>query len=682
MNVHIVSSEVPGERERILPRLARLLASATGWTAGPQWSDSADLNYALPYLEARRWPANRQYAAYFTHREDDVRAKVQWWGEQAENAALRITSAQQYVPELAAHGPTCVIAPPLDRDFFSPRERPANTLARVGVSGFSYAAKGTQRKGEHLLREALKTNVAKLFDWTAIGRGWAPLKTKQIEHSDLPAWYASLDLYVCSSLIEGVPYGPLEALACGVPVVIPRGVGLLDELPNMLGIFRYERGNIASMCEALTCAEAEVQHGHPCIDRDALRAATERFTEESWINGHMEAFATLEVPAPGLARELAAAGITAAAPLDVPAVRGAVPSAAGIFIVAYGTPARRCAEKLIASIRLHMPGIPVAVASERPLEGADVQISHPDADLGGRTAKTKMYELAPAEWERVLYLDADIELTASISFLFDALVAGWEMVCTKDVDGYDLVHSLFRRDSREHELGWAALGSDRALQLAGGVVAFRRTENTERFFAAWYEEWHRLARRDQGALIRAMYAHPVRLLVLGNEWNSFAGIFKGQSAGILHHRGGPARRVHRWDQGRLDDPTAWNGDGALRAGIKPSHAERAAALRARTAAGATRIGVNRYRLEDGMERQCPACTSNNGACPDHPLPQGIVVSGERPAQRPVYVRQRASTGVAGIKGVDDSELINPSDLKLGRRASDKQRKTLAGNKAR
>lgn len=229
----------------------------------------------------------------------------------------------------------------------------------------------------------------------------------------------------------------------------------------------------------------------------------------------------------------------------------------GIYVVAYGDPARRCAERLIESVHRYMPGVPVAVASDSALEAADVSIVHADLDLGGRSVKTLMWDLAPAEWQQVLYLDADTELVADISFLFDALSAGWEMVITKDIDQYDCIHSLWRRDSEEHRLGWDALGSDCALQLAGGVVAFRRTPATRRFLQRWHEEWKVLARRDQGALLRAIYAQPVRMLVLGSEWNSFVGLCNKETACILHHRGGPARRVAGWREGRLDDRHQW-----------------------------------------------------------------------------------------------------------------------------
>jgi hypothetical protein len=228
----------------------------------------------------------------------------------------------------------------------------------------------------------------------------------------------------------------------------------------------------------------------------------------------------------------------------------------GIYVVAYGEPARRCARTLIASVREHMPDVPVAVASDTVLDEADIPIVSADLDLGGRAVKTMMWSVAPP-WKQVLYLDADTELVAPVYFLFDALDAGWEMVISKDINNYDCIHSLWRRDTEELHLGKEAIGSDCALQLAGGVMAWRRTRPIKRFLETWHEEWQRLARRDQGALLRAIYAHPVRVLVLGSEWNSFTGLFEGVTAGILHHRGGPARRAVGWREGRLDDRKRW-----------------------------------------------------------------------------------------------------------------------------
>ena len=63
MRVHIVCS-FP-EIDRVLPRLARSLADATGWPVGAVADPTADLNYYFPYLEVRQGSPIGRSAALF-----------------------------------------------------------------------------------------------------------------------------------------------------------------------------------------------------------------------------------------------------------------------------------------------------------------------------------------------------------------------------------------------------------------------------------------------------------------------------------------------------------------------------------------------------------------------------------------------------------------------------------------
>jgi hypothetical protein len=122
----------------------------------------------------------------------------------------------------------------------------------------------------------------------------------------------------------------------------------------------------------------------------------------------------------------------------------------------------------------------------------------------------------------------------------------------------DTMHS-FRRKNNALELDETAkqIRTLHTLQYNGGVWAFGRNARVARFFKRWQKEWERHAQRDQAALIRAMYTEPLKVYVLGNEWNTFPRYTKGiTTAGLFHYPG----RARRWSgvvRGRIDSASAW-----------------------------------------------------------------------------------------------------------------------------
>jgi hypothetical protein len=229
----------------------------------------------------------------------------------------------------------------------------------------------------------------------------------------------------------------------------------------------------------------------------------------------------------------------------------------GIYCVAFGAPARACALRLMESAKRHMPDVPIALCAAQRIGPEDVLIVQPDSDVGGRRAKLRAYDLAPAEWQSILYLDADTEIVAPVYQLFDWAEDGWELVICRDVG--ETLHS-FRRKNNLDELRQveAAVGTLYALQFNGGVWALRRCPAAETFMRRWRDEWEIHAQRDQGALIRALHAHPLRVLVLGMEWNTFVPQAAGiKTAGIMHYPGDARRWVGKLP-GRIDSPEAWS----------------------------------------------------------------------------------------------------------------------------
>jgi len=122
----------------------------------------------------------------------------------------------------------------------------------------------------------------------------------------------------------------------------------------------------------------------------------------------------------------------------------------------------------------------------------------------------------------------------------------------------DTLHA-FRRANNLRELDETAnqVYTLHTLQYNGGVWAFGRSDRIKRFFDRWQAEWEKHAQRDQGALIRAMYQEPLRVYLLGNQWNYFEKYSKGLECAGLKHYPGRARRWKGLIPGRIDSPVAW-----------------------------------------------------------------------------------------------------------------------------
>lgn len=233
------------------------------------------LNYFFPYhcFEDVDGPT----AVLFSHDAGNHR-----WPIAARETDLRIAWTDLYAEPLSEYGPTRRILPGIDQESFAPnghRVQGEPGSAIIGVVGLVY---GDGRKGEDLWAR-LVAEKGETWKLRAAGEGWAG-GSRRVPYGEMPEFLRSLSVFLCCSRIEGVPYPPLEALACGVNVVIPRGVGLLDELPEIDGIHRFEAGDYGDMVRAIEAALATK------ADPEQLRASVARYTWDAWVEGHILAF--------------------------------------------------------------------------------------------------------------------------------------------------------------------------------------------------------------------------------------------------------------------------------------------------------------------------------------------------------------------------------------------------------
>jgi glycosyltransferase involved in cell wall biosynthesis len=184
----------------------------------------------------------------------------------------------------AEHGPTVVPPLPVELDHFTLKHEPPGDPPVVGFSGYGYRS---GRKGSGLA-EMLVKRFGDRCRFQASGRKW-PCPTKKYRWKDMPGFFRALDVYVCTALIEGGPMTTLEALATGIPVVVPDDVGIHPELPEVAGIRRYRTGDADDLARAL---DGALTMGGE-VDREALRAAVGPHSVEAWCEGNRSAFSRL-----------------------------------------------------------------------------------------------------------------------------------------------------------------------------------------------------------------------------------------------------------------------------------------------------------------------------------------------------------------------------------------------------
>jgi Nucleotide-diphospho-sugar transferase len=138
-------------------------------------------------------------------------------------------------------------------------------------------------------------------------------------------------------------------------------------------------------------------------------------------------------------------------------------------------------------------------------------------------------------------------------------VDGWEMVFCTNPAQYVIAREMIRPDNEDEcKETFNSVGTDEFLQYNGGVFSFRRNERTARVFRDWHDEWMRWAKRDQAALDRALYAHPLRVYTLNGVWNCITRYpdVRPEDAVILHYPM-QARSWRGMINGRLDSSEAW-----------------------------------------------------------------------------------------------------------------------------
>jgi len=190
----------------------------------------------------------------------------------------------------------------------------------------------------------------------------------------------------------------------------------------------------------------------------------------------------------------------------------------GAVWVAFGENAEREATESMASFRKHHR-LPTQCLTE----------------IGSGKIPSGLSVVQQAHWAKIcvdrwspyshtLMLDADTRIEGNLSVGFKILRAGWDLVMVPSKPTSDRPGAvLWNLSEAERQETLQELGTWRHLMYNTGVMYFRKTAQVSALFEAWRKEWLRYKQQDQGAFLRALVRHPVRLWTLGYPFNSLDG---------------------------------------------------------------------------------------------------------------------------------------------------------------
>jgi hypothetical protein len=211
----------------------------------------------------------------------------------------------------------------------------------------------------------------------------------------------------------------------------------------------------------------------------------------------------------------------------------------GIIYMSFGSRAAEAVGKSISSIRRLDSEIPIASVGDRQVNSTayiEWQRDSPREGTGQYSflaGKVKPFLCGLTPFRHTLYLDADTRILKDITPGFDHL--NDNDICVSyhtrpngrawfvdEIFGDPLLSPPISKNSiREREATQNMIGTRRMQFINTGVIFFRTTNRTRKFFEAWYQQWQIFGDWDeQLSFHRAMCRCPeTKVLLLPPIWN-------------------------------------------------------------------------------------------------------------------------------------------------------------------
>ena len=199
----------------------------------------------------------------------------------------------------------------------------------------------------------------------------------------------------------------------------------------------------------------------------------------------------------------------------------------GVIYVVFGENAYKAVDISATSLHAICPELPILIVGDYvrgsypnfiPWDGENpYRPTNPNQFhfLAGRV-KPFLYDISP--WDKTLYVDADTEFQSSPLDGFDLLNRYDFMVAKHSSHNIGMLgdHPSPERLETMKELG----GCGDIPYPNSGVLFWKKCPASELLFQSWHEEWMRFQGWDeQLALMRAVFKHPIRWLLLPEAWN-------------------------------------------------------------------------------------------------------------------------------------------------------------------
>lgn len=245
---------------------------------------------------------------------------------------------------------------------------------------------------------------------------------------------------------------------------------------------------------------------------------------------------------------------------DQPAPRSAAPSL-GVVYLSFGEKYRQLTELSVSFLRASGYAGPVRIVTTSPTWRLDhldcemVKVPYRGLSFATRYYKTQINQYA---FDITLFLDADTLPIANIRPL-------WRELRFADICMARDYHPLVQEEAKIHywdrprrrpEYDFMySLGLMGHVLYNSGVMLFRSSAATDKFFAAWHNEWKRFQHEDQLALIRAIARTKTNIHLLASRWNGsstrFESVRQAQSLGVrILHNLKPDSKLQFFRRGR------------------------------------------------------------------------------------------------------------------------------------